>query len=110
MKKTVTLFKNKSEGLIVEELIHYRDGMLVFDGWHAGDKVERHWGDWDYEFWINVPAASIPKLKSKLWVSWMPMGLFLHFLAWKFPADTLFREVEDFLKKHDIEHESWAWV
>ena len=32
-------------------------GDLVFAGYDSGPQVERYLGDWDFEYWVTVPAA-----------------------------------------------------
>jgi len=38
------------------------DGSVLLDSQDMGKSVEEIWGDDDYEFWIDVPAAAIRKL------------------------------------------------
>lgn len=33
-------------------------GELVLDGCDAGEDVRQHFGDWDYEYWLTIPAES----------------------------------------------------
>src|SRR5262249_16916554 len=38
------------------------DGTIKMDAQDIGPTVTEHWGDDDYEFWVRVPPASVPKL------------------------------------------------
>lgn len=40
------------------DLVFNPDGSLRIDGVYAGPAAEAFWGDWDHEFWIDVPAES----------------------------------------------------
>src|SRR5262249_315497 len=42
------------------------DGTIKMDAQDMGPTVEEHWGDDDYEFWVLVPPASVPKLAFEL--------------------------------------------
>ena len=33
------------------------DGGLRIDGCYAGPRAEAFWGDWDHEFWLEIPAS-----------------------------------------------------
>jgi hypothetical protein len=41
-------------------------GDLVLEGHDTGDFVEEVWGDDDYEYWLTVHAAAVPKLAEEL--------------------------------------------
>jgi hypothetical protein len=38
------------------------DGAVQIETQDMGEQVERIWGDSDYEFWIDIPAAELAKL------------------------------------------------
>jgi len=42
------------------------DGTIKMDAQDIGPTVTEHWGDYDYEFWVRVPPASVPKLAFEL--------------------------------------------
>src|SRR6516225_9352568 len=42
------------------------DGGIKMDAQDIGPTVTRTWGDDDYEFWVRVPPASLPKLAFEL--------------------------------------------
>lgn len=39
------------------DLVFNSDGSLKVDGCYAGPKAQKFFGDWDHEFWMNVPAS-----------------------------------------------------
>lgn len=39
------------------DLVFQPDGSLKIDGVYAGPKAEEFWGDWDHEFWMDIPAS-----------------------------------------------------
>ena len=39
------------------DLIFQPDGGIKFDGVYAGPSAEKFWGDWDHEFWMDIPAS-----------------------------------------------------
>jgi hypothetical protein len=42
------------------------DGAIKMDAQDIGPTVTEFWGDSDYEFWVRVPPASLPKLAFEL--------------------------------------------
>ena len=74
------------------------DGAIKMDAQDIGPTVARIWGDDDYEFWVRVPPASLPKLAFEL-------------LREKFSgqlgAVDAFR---DWCTTHGVEHEFDSWV
>jgi hypothetical protein len=42
------------------------DGAIRMDAQDIGPIVTQIWGDDDYEFWVRVPSASVPKLAFEL--------------------------------------------
>ena len=42
------------------------DGTIRMDAQDMGPTVTQMWGDDDYEFWVRVPPASLPKLAFEL--------------------------------------------
>lgn len=38
------------------DLVFQPDGSLRLDGCYSGPKAEAFWGDWDHEFWLDIPA------------------------------------------------------
>jgi hypothetical protein len=74
------------------------DGAIKMDAQDMGPTVTRIWGDDDYEFWVRVPPASLPKLAFEL-------------LREKFSgqlgAVDAFR---DWCKAHAVQHEFDSWI
>ena len=74
------------------------DGTIKMDAQDMGPTVTQMWGDDDYEFWVRVPPASLPKLAFEL-------------LREKFSgqlgAVDAFR---DWCKTHDIPHQFDSWI
>lgn len=74
------------------------DGTMVMDAQDIGPKVTEVWGDGDYEFWVRVEPAALPKLAFDL----------LHEkFAGQLSAVTAFR---DWCKAHGIEQEFGSWA
>ncbi len=74
------------------------DGTVTMDAQDMGPSVEKIWGDSDYEFWIRVAPAALPKLAYEL--------LYEKF-AGQLGAVDAFR---DWCKAHGVEHEFGSWV
>jgi hypothetical protein len=74
------------------------DGAIKMDAQDMGPTVVQIWGDDDYEFWVRVPTASLPKLAFELLRKkfWGQLG-----------AVDAFR---DWCKAHGIRHEFDSWV
>jgi hypothetical protein len=74
------------------------DGTIKMDAQDMGPRVIQWWGDDDYEFWVRVPSASLPKLVFEL-------------LREKFSgqlgAVDAFR---DWCRAHGVQHEFGSWV
>jgi hypothetical protein len=74
------------------------DGTIQMDAQDIGPTVTKIWGDDDYEFWVRVPSASVPKLAFEL-------------LREKFTdqlgAVDAFR---DWCKTHGVPYEFDSWI
>lgn len=74
------------------------DGAIKMDAQDIGPTVTQIWGDDDYEFWVRVPPAALPKLAFEL-------------LREKFSgqlgAVDAFR---NWCKTHSVEHEFDSWI
>lgn len=46
----------------VADLIVGPDGSFVLEAQDLGERALEFWGDSDYEYWITVAAADVPKL------------------------------------------------
>ena len=69
------------------------DGSVRLDAQDMGKQVEEVWGDSDYEFWVDVPAAALHKLVFAL-------------LREKYSGrDGAVDEFTAFCKREDIQHE-----
>jgi hypothetical protein len=74
------------------------DGTITMDAQDIGPTVTQIWGDDDYEFWVRVPPASLPKLAFEL-------------LREKFSGQL--GAVDAFRKwctTHGVQHEFDSWV
>lgn len=61
LAKRYTLFEESIEGpdgpdTTQIDLIFNEDGSLRVYGVYAGPKAEAFWGDWDHEFWMDIPV------------------------------------------------------
>jgi hypothetical protein len=74
------------------------DGTIQMDAQDIGPTVTRIWGDNDYEFWVRVPPASLPKLAFEL-------------LREKFSGQLGAVDVfRDWCTAHGIQHEFDSWI
>ena len=74
------------------------NGAIKMDAQDIGPTVTRIWGDDDYEFWVRVEAASVPKLAFEL----------LHErFSGQLGAVDAFR---NWCKTHGIQHEFDSWI
>jgi len=69
------------------------DGAIVLEGQDMGPAVEQIWGDTDYEYWVRVAPASLPKLAFEL---------LREKFAGRLDAGEAFR---DWCRVHGVEHE-----
>jgi hypothetical protein len=74
------------------------DGAIKMDAQDMGPIVEEIWGDSDYEFWVHIAPAALPKLAFEL--------LREKFAGQLGAVDAL----RDWCKAHAIEHEFGSWV
>jgi len=73
-------------------------GAIKMDTQDIGPTVEEIWGDSDYEFWVRVAPAALPKLAFELL-----REKFVGHLG----AVNAFR---DWCKAHGVEHEFGSWA
>jgi hypothetical protein len=74
------------------------DGWVLIETQDMGERVERIWGDSDYEFWIDVPASSLARLVFAL--------LRDRYVGQAGAVD----DFRDFCKKEGIDHKCGSWV
>jgi hypothetical protein len=74
------------------------DGAIKMDAQDMGPTVEEIWGDSDYEFWVHIAPAALPKLAFEL--------LREKFAGQLGAVDAL----RDWCKAQGIEHEFGSWV
>ena len=100
--------------------VRYEDnwGYVEVEGYHAGEGVEEWFGDWDYEFCIKIPLASLPGLWKLLRPEAEVPSLEPKELGRKFAEllievyngrDMAARYLMELCQKHDIEHDYWTW-
>jgi hypothetical protein len=73
------------------------DGGIKLDTEDSGEFVTKSWGKDDYEYWVDVPAATVGKLAYEL-------------LAEKYEGDG--KAVDKFrtwCEQHGVEHKFWTW-
>ena len=52
----LTIYHEKTANGYHELLVKIgEEGEVVLDGCDAGEDVRKHFGDWDYEYWLTVP-------------------------------------------------------
>ena len=74
------------------------DGAIRMDAQDIGPAVGEFWGEDEYEFWVRVAPAALPKLVFEL-------------LREKFAGQTgAVDAFRDWCKAHGIEHEFGSWV
>jgi hypothetical protein len=71
-----------------------QQGNLVLDGADGGPMTKQLCGDWDYEYWVTVPAA------------WRDTVL-LHLMKERFPDLTLFQK---WCRERGIPCKFWSWT
>jgi hypothetical protein len=59
---TTELFRQEGDPFRSVRLTVNADGSVKLDAQDMGTTVEEVWGDDDYEFWVDVPAAALHKL------------------------------------------------
>jgi hypothetical protein len=74
------------------------DGAIKMDAQDIGPAVKSIWGEDEYEFWVCVPPASLPKLAFEL--------LREKFAGQLGAVDAL----RDWCKTHGVQHEFGSWV
>jgi hypothetical protein len=92
------LFRQEGDSFRAVHLTLNKDGSVKFYAQDMGTAVEEIWGDDDYEFWVDVPAAALHKL------------LFI-LLREKYSGRSgAVDEFRAFCKKEEIEHKWGNWV
>ena len=74
------------------------DGAIKMDAQDMGPTVEEIWGDSDYEFWVHIAPAALPKLAFEL---------LREKFAGQLDAVNAFR---DWCKAHGVEHKFGSWA
>jgi hypothetical protein len=93
--KEITMLKYKSDEISVNLVAKIDDkGDLVLDGYDIGKRVEKHWGDSDYEYTLVVKADY--KDTVLLWL-----------IKERFANDSEFRA---WLREKDIPNDFSSWI
>jgi hypothetical protein len=74
------------------------DGAIKMDAQDIGPAVTQFWGDSDYEFWVRIPPAAVPKLAFEL-------------LREKFAGQTgAIDAFRAWCTAHEVAHEFDSWI
>ena len=94
-----TIYRNENEGGKTTVTLELRpDGSLQLFYYDIGEDARRAFGDSDYEAWITIPAAELPKLA---------MALLAEKYAGRHDARSDFAS---FCERRGIEHEGGIWT
>ncbi|MDP6537064.1 MAG: hypothetical protein QGG02_12180 [Gammaproteobacteria bacterium] len=108
-KDSIFLYYHKAEGYKIEVKALFRDGNLIIDGYDCGDLVEKVQGDWDHEYWLTLPPASVNKLYKVLSVRRNDRDNLLKALTKHAYGEECYSMCREFLTKNDIEFDAMFW-
>lgn len=96
--ETVEIARQEGKNFRSVRLGLAEDGAIKMDTQDIGGATEEFWGEDEYEFWVRVAPAALPKLAFEL--------LREKFAGQPGAVDAL----RDWCKAHGIEHEFGSWV
>lgn len=110
MEESITLYHLEREDITIRIVARFEEDKLVIDGYDIGKTVERAWGDSDYEYVMTVPVAGLPPLYGLLNVKADDRKGLLRAIARRFHGNECWSNLEKFLAKNNIDHDSFTWA
>ncbi|HBK70146.1 MAG TPA: hypothetical protein DDZ39_00560 [Flavobacteriaceae bacterium] len=114
MKKQITLYEKDLPNISIHINANInKDGGLQIEGIDTGENVEKIWGDWDYEYYINTDKENknklIKQLKNKGFKVSNDMEL-LRYLKQHYAVNEAYTEIKSLLTKENIEFKIFTWA
>jgi hypothetical protein len=96
--QTIEIARQEGKNFRSVRLTLGEDGAIKMDTQDMGAATAEFWGEDEYEFWVRIPPAAVPKLVFEL--------LREKFAGQAGAVDAL----REWCKAHGIEHEFDSWV
>jgi hypothetical protein len=106
----VTLFHLDREDIRVDIVARFEGEALVIDGYDIGKKVEEYWGDSDYEYNMKIAGQGLHLLYAHFGVGFGKKEKLLQAIASQYNTNTCYSQLEDLLRRLNIQHESFRWT
>jgi hypothetical protein len=106
----VTLYHFEDPEIKITVEAYFKDEWLMVEGYDVGEKVEKIWGDSDYEYAVGVNREELKKLYPLLDV---PVGNredLLAAIAARFNTNNCYSEFVNLLNANKIKAEAFSWI
>jgi hypothetical protein len=106
----VTLYHYQDTEIKITVEAYFKDEWLMVEGYDVGEKVEKLWGDSDYEYAVGVNREELKKLYPLLNV---PVGNregLLAAIAARFNSSYCYSEYVGLLNQNGIKAEAFSWI
>lgn len=109
MQKVSLYYYESNEIKISMELYFNELGLLIFDGYDIGKKVEELMGDIDYEYSYNIEALEVEKFYSIFALPSGDKAALLQLLKEQFGGNEAYSRFGNFMQENDIDYDAFTW-
>ena len=106
----VTLYHYEGPDIKITVEAYFKDEWLMVEGYDIGEKVEKIWGDSDYEYVTGVNQEELKKLYPLLGV---PVGNregLLAAIAARYNTNYCYSQFVNLLNQNGIKAEAFSWI
>jgi hypothetical protein len=91
------------------ELYFNENDQLIFEGYDIGVKVEKYWGDSDYEYSYTIDPEEVQKLFKILKVNTGDQGALLLEIKKRFNGNDAYSKFGKFMNENGIRYKAFTW-
>jgi hypothetical protein len=106
----ITLYHFESPEIKITVEAYFKDEWLMVEGYDVGEKVEKTWGDSDYEYVTGINQEEIKKLYPLLDVPFGDREGLLTAIAARYNTNYCYSEFVNLLNQNGIKAESFSWI
>jgi hypothetical protein len=106
----VTLYHFEAPDIKITVEAYFKDEWLMVEGYDIGEKVQKIWGDSDYEYVVGITGEEVKKLYPLLDVPPGDKESLLTAIASRYNTNYCYSEFVNMLNANGIKAESFSWI
>jgi hypothetical protein len=106
----ITLYHYEDPEIKITVEAYFKDEWLMVEGYDVGEKVEKIWGDSDYEYVTGVNGDELMKLYPLLDVPVGDKEGLLAAIAARYNTNYCYSEFVNLLNQNGIKAEAFSWI